>query len=344
VADVQRARHRRRRRVDREDVGPGGAAVEAVGAVLLPGLGPSLFEAIEARALGIRDGADDTAFSRGLGRVHDRVTVPACCASTTLRPPPCARSSSESPGRSRVRVRPTVYGLPPPRPWALHPRLRRPAPLPAVLGPRCHLRLEHHRHRRQHHQACSRRGRSEEEVTEEYEAAWWEAMDALGVLRPTATPHATDYVDDMVSLVGDLMARGVAYETSDGGLPRCRQGARLRTPRRPAPRLAAGGRPGEATTRSVSPLDFVLWKRAKPGEPQWPHPSVRGARAGTPSAWSCPSTCSGTGSTSTGRPGPEVPHHENERAQAVAEGRPFARHWVHTAGCGRRGEDVQVVW
>src|ERR1039458_7632891 len=59
-------------------------------------------------------------------------------------------------------------------------------------------------------------GRTETEVAEEYEARWWEAMDLLGVLRPDDTPHATAYIDDMVALVSDLVARGVAYETSSG--------------------------------------------------------------------------------------------------------------------------------
>src|SRR6202050_5788051 len=59
-------------------------------------------------------------------------------------------------------------------------------------------------------------GRSTQSVVDQYEGAWFEAMDGLGVLRPTNTPHATAYVDDMISLVADLVERGVAYETSDG--------------------------------------------------------------------------------------------------------------------------------
>jgi cysteinyl-tRNA synthetase len=54
------------------------------------------------------------------------------------------------------------------------------------------------------------------EVVARYEAAWWEAMDGLGVRRPDADPHATAYIDQMVRLVADLVAEGSAYETSDG--------------------------------------------------------------------------------------------------------------------------------
>jgi len=58
--------------------------------------------------------------------------------------------------------------------------------------------------------------RTEPEVAAEYEARWWEAMDALGVLHPDDSPHATGYIEDMIQLVGDLLEKGVAYETSDG--------------------------------------------------------------------------------------------------------------------------------
>ena len=46
--------------------------------------------------------------------------------------------------------------------------------------------------------------------------AWWEAMDDLGVLRPTAVPHATDYLPGMIDLIGRLIASGHAYEAADG--------------------------------------------------------------------------------------------------------------------------------
>ena len=63
---------------------------------------------------------------------------------------------------------------------------------------------------------ATEQGRSAEEVAQQYEAAWYDATDRLGVLRPTADPHATAYVDDMVSTVEQLVRGGHAYETSDG--------------------------------------------------------------------------------------------------------------------------------
>ena len=59
-------------------------------------------------------------------------------------------------------------------------------------------------------------GRSAEEVVAQYEAAWWDALDRLGVLRPTADPHASAYIDGMVELIGRLLDGGFAYETPDG--------------------------------------------------------------------------------------------------------------------------------
>ena len=59
-------------------------------------------------------------------------------------------------------------------------------------------------------------GRTEADVAAEFEASWWESMDALGDLRPHEIPHATQYIEDMVALVGELVAVGKAYETPDG--------------------------------------------------------------------------------------------------------------------------------
>ncbi|HEV8063250.1 MAG TPA: hypothetical protein VGP46_00400, partial [Acidimicrobiales bacterium] len=115
-------------------------------------------------------------------------------------------------------------------------------------------------------------GRTEPAVAAEFEADWWEAMAGLGVLEPTTITHATSYVDDMIGLVSDLVSRGVAYETSDGvylevalvpgygllaqqSLESLRAGARV-----------------EVNEEKRAPFDFAVWKKAKPGEPQWEAP------------------------------------------------------------------------
>ena len=62
------------------------------------------------------------------------------------------------------------------------------------LGLDVHYVSQHHRRRRQHHQRANERGRTEPEVAVEFEACWFEAMDALGLLRPDDSPHATAYI------------------------------------------------------------------------------------------------------------------------------------------------------
>ena len=173
-------------------------------------------------------------------------------------------------------------------------------------------------------------GRTETEVAEEYEARWWEAMDLLGVLRPNDTPHATAYIDQMVALVSDLVRRGVAYEISDGVYLNVEQvpGYGLLA-RQPLESLLSGARV-EATEEKRSPLDFVLWKKAKAGEPAWDSPWGAGRPGWHTECVVMSLDLLGDGFDLHGG-GRDLafPHHENERAQAVAEGRPFAQHWVH---------------
>ncbi len=170
----------------------------------------------------------------------------------------------------------------------------------------------------------------EEEITATYEAAWWAALDALGVARPDATPHATAYVESMVELIEELLERDVAYELDDGlyfdvgavadygllagqSLESLRSGARV-----------------EANPDKRSPLDFALWKNAKFGEPSWSSPFGSG-RPG----WHTECVVMSLGLLGDGFDihggglDLKFPHHENERAQAVALGRHFAGHWVH---------------
>ena len=173
-------------------------------------------------------------------------------------------------------------------------------------------------------------GRTEPDVAAEFEARWWEAMDGLGLLRPDETPHATAYVDRMVDLVGDLMRRGVAYQTSDGVYLEVDkvEGYGLLA-RQSLGSLRAGARV-EALEEKRSPLDFALWKKAKEGDPSWPAPWGAGRPGWHTECVVMSLDLLGDGfDVHGGGQDLAFPHHENERAQAVAEGRPFARHWVH---------------
>jgi cysteinyl-tRNA synthetase len=135
----------------------------------------------------------------------------------------------------------------------------------------------------------------------------------------------------MVELIGRLVDHGVAYETSDGVYF---QSERVDDygllARQPLESLKAGARV-EGTEEKRSPIDFALWKKAKPGEPTWPSPWGPG-RPG----WHTECVVMSLGLLGEGFDihggGQDLafPHHENERAQAVADGRRFARHWLHS--------------
>ncbi|MDQ1402736.1 MAG: cysteinyl-tRNA synthetase, partial [Actinomycetota bacterium] len=115
-------------------------------------------------------------------------------------------------------------------------------------------------------------GRDPADVALEFEQSFYDALDALGVKRPTHDPHATAYVDGMVSLIGELVARELAYETSDGVyLDVDRVPGYGLLAQQPLEDMRAGARV-EANDEKRSPLDFVLWKKAKEGEPAWPSP------------------------------------------------------------------------
>ena len=143
-------------------------------------------------------------------------------------------------------------------------------------------------------------GRSPEEVAAFYEQMWWDTQDRLGVMRPDETPHATAYVERMVQLIARLVERGHAYVGGDGVYFAAESvdGYGLLA-RQPVESLRAGARVDvseEAGKRS--PIDSCCgsWPA---GEPSWQSPWGRVGRAGTPSAWSCPSICWARTSIST---------------------------------------------
>jgi cysteinyl-tRNA synthetase len=173
-------------------------------------------------------------------------------------------------------------------------------------------------------------GRTEPDVAAEFEARWWEAMEALGDLRPHEIPHATEYIADMVNLVAELEAKGLAYETSDG--------VYLEVDKVPGYGLLAqqsleslrAGARVEANEEKRSPLDFAVWKKAKEGEPSWDSPWGPGRPGWHTECVVMSLDLLGEGFDLHGG-GQDLmfPHHENERAQAVADGKVFAKHWMH---------------
>ncbi len=173
-------------------------------------------------------------------------------------------------------------------------------------------------------------GRTESEVAGEFERAWWEASDALGVLSPDEAPHATEYVEKMVALISELIRIGAAYETSTGvylSVDRV-EGYGLLA-HQSLESLKVGARV-EVDAEKRSPVDFALWKRAKPAEPTWESPFGPGRPGWHTECVVMSLDLLGEGFDIHGG-GIDLmfPHHENERAQAVAVGKRFARHWLH---------------
>jgi cysteinyl-tRNA synthetase len=175
-------------------------------------------------------------------------------------------------------------------------------------------------------------GRPAEEVAAHYEKLWWDLMDRIGVQRPTVDPHATAYLDQMVAFIGELIARGHAYQGGDGVYMAAESipGYGLLA-LQPLESLRAGARvevSEEAGKRS--PIDFALWKAAKPGEPAWDSPWGPG-RPGwhTECVVMSLDLLGENFDLHTGGLDLAFPHHENERAQAIGAGRAFARRWAH---------------
>ena len=161
--------------------------------------------------------------------------------------------------------------------------------------------------------------------------AFYEDMGKLGMLIPDEEPRATQFIPHMIDMIRVLIDKGYAYD-ADGdvffAVDRFESYGKLSGRR--LEDMKAGSRVA-VDERKRHPMDFALWKRAKPGEPEWPSPWGPG-RPG----WhiEC-SVMSGffLGPTFDIHGGGEdllFPHHENERAQSVAAtGGEFARYWVH---------------
>jgi cysteinyl-tRNA synthetase len=188
-------------------------------------------------------------------------------------------------------------------------------------------------------------GRRPEDLAKQYEEAWYDATARLGVRRPDADPHATGYVEQMVDLVADLVGRGAAYPTSDGVYFRVDAvpdyGLLARQPLETLRANASGRVGGDTGEEKRSPLDFALWKLAKPGEPRWPSPWGDG-RPGwhTECVVMSLDLLGEAFDLHGGGQDLAFPHHENERAQAVAAGCRFARRWAHNGFVEVGGEKM----
>lgn len=159
-----------------------------------------------------------------------------------------------------------------------------------------------------------------------------EDLAALGILPPTHEPRATDTMADMIALIQTLLDKGFAYvgAASDVYYDVSRFERYGRLANKKLEDLRAGARV-EVEEAKDDPLDFVLWKTAKPNEPSWPSPWGAG-RPGWHIECSAMSTrCLGAHfDIHGGGMDLKFPHHENEIAQSeAASGQPYVNLWMH---------------
>ena len=171
------------------------------------------------------------------------------------------------------------------------------------------------------------------DIAQKCETVWFESMARLGVLRPTDVPRATEYVDQIVGLIAELVAKAAAYTTDDGIYMSTSvvKDYGLLAQQNIDDMLAGGGdRTVFGADQKKHPADFVLWKFSKPGEPAWPSPWGEGRPGWHSECVVMSLELLGEGfDLHCGGADLRFPHHENERAQAVALGKDFAHHWMH---------------
>ncbi|SFJ37305.1 cysteine--tRNA ligase [Thermoflavimicrobium dichotomicum] len=180
-------------------------------------------------------------------------------------------------------------------------------------------------------QASIETGRSVPEIAEQYIEAYFADMDALRVERADVHPRATEHIPEMIEAVQDLIAKGYAYEKNGDVYYRSLHKKDYgKLSHQSLDELKAGARI-ELNERKEHPLDFALWKAAKPGEISWDSPWGPG-RPG----WHL--ECSvmarkylgDTLDIHAGGVDLCFPHHENEIAQSEAwTGKTFVRYWLH---------------
>jgi cysteinyl-tRNA synthetase len=189
------------------------------------------------------------------------------------------------------------------------------------------------------------RGISIRQLTQEMTAAMYEDFAKVNVERPTHEPKATEYVPQMLALIERLESRGLAYKADNGDVNfavRKFEGYG-KLSGKSLDDLRAGERVAVDTGKH-DPLDFVLWKAAKPEEPQdaqWPS-SYGAGRPGWHiecSAMSC-ALLGEQFDIHGGGQDLQFPHHENEIAQSQGAGYPFAKYWLHNGFLNVDGEKM----
>lgn len=185
-------------------------------------------------------------------------------------------------------------------------------------------------------------GLSAKDLSERYIREYYQDAKDLGILEADVHPKVTDHIEGIIQYIEGLIAKGYAYESDGDVYFSVEQFAEYgKLSHRNIKDLLAGARV-EVTEIKRSPADFVLWKKAKEGEPFWDSPWGRG-RPGWHIECSVMSQkyLGETLDIHAGGTDLVFPHHENEIAQSEAlTGKPFANLWVHGAFLNVDGEKM----
>jgi cysteinyl-tRNA synthetase len=169
-------------------------------------------------------------------------------------------------------------------------------------------------------------------LTQRFIDAMNEDADALGILRPDSEPRATDHIESIITMIDGLLDKGSAYQAENGdvyfAVAKFKSYGQLSGKK--IDELRAGERV-DVDPGKKDPLDFVLWKSAKSGEPSWPSPYGDG-RPGWHIECSAMSTemLGNHFDIHGGGQDLQFPHHENEIAQTEScTGEKFVNYWMH---------------
>ena len=186
-------------------------------------------------------------------------------------------------------------------------------------------------------------GEAFNELTERFIAEMHKDSELLGIEMPDAEPRATAHIGDIIAMVETLIEKGFAYAADNGDVyysVRKFEGYGQLSGKI-LDELEAGARVGVGELKK-DPLDFVLWKAAKPDEPHWDSPWGIG-RPGWHIECSAMSTCclGNTFDIHGGGPDLKFPHHENEIAQSeAATGHKYVNTWMHAGAVRVDGEKM----
>ena len=188
-------------------------------------------------------------------------------------------------------------------------------------------------------------GESITALTDRFIQAMNEDAENLGCLAPDEAPRATDYIDQMQSMIGNLVDKGAAYPASNGDVyfqvEKFAKYGRL-SGRKLDDMQAGASERVDVEVEKKHPFDFVLWKHAKENEPAWPSPWGKG-RPGWHIECSAMSTCCLGNHFDIHGGGSDLmfPHHENEIAQSEAStGEQYVNYWMHVGFINVDGEKM----